>query len=177
MSRAPADAAWRPARSERAIPGVPASPGLAIGPLFQFQPARVSVPDEPAGSPEEEKQRLAQAVETAREQLAQLYTAVSARAGRAEAMIFRAHQALVLDPALHAEVNAHIDAGEPAARAWQRAIARRAVQVGSADDARLADRAADLRDVGERVLRVLAGTELGEPQLPDHLKPHAKEQA
>ncbi|HEX6042661.1 phosphoenolpyruvate--protein phosphotransferase [Longimicrobium sp.] len=160
--------AWTPPGGERAIPGVSASPGLAIGPLYQFQATRVVVPDQPVADVEEETRRLAQAIETAREQLADLYAAVESRSGKGEAMIFRAHQALILDPELHAEVHASIGEGHGAAWAWQRAIETRAVEVGSVDDERLAARATDLHDVGQRVLRVLVGTEHGEPHFPDH---------
>jgi phosphoenolpyruvate-protein phosphotransferase len=160
--------AWTPAQGERAIAGVGASPGLAIGPLYQFQATRVVVGDRPGEDAGAEKRLLAQAIETAREQLADLYASVEARSGKGEAMIFRAHQALILDPELHAEVHAAIDEGHGAAWAWQRAIETRAVEVGSVDDERLAARATDLHDVGQRVLRVLAGTEHGEPHFPDH---------
>jgi phosphoenolpyruvate-protein phosphotransferase len=160
--------AWTAPQGERAIAGVSASPGLAIGPLYQFQVTRVVVSDQPAEDAEEEKRRLGQAIETAREQLSTLYASVEQRSGKGEAMIFRAHQALILDPELHAEVHAEIDAGHGAAFAWQRAIETRAVEVGSVDDERLAARATDLHDVGQRVLRLLAGTEHGEPHFPDH---------
>jgi phosphoenolpyruvate-protein phosphotransferase len=160
--------AWTPPKGERAIPGVSASPGLAIGPLYQFQVTRVVVSDQPAEDAAEEKRRLGQAIETAREQLSTLYASVEQRSGKGEAMIFRAHQALILDPELHAEVHAEIDAGHAAAFAWQRAIETRAVEVGSVDDERLAARATDLHDVGQRVLRALVGTEHGEPSFPDH---------
>ncbi|HLM69706.1 MAG TPA: phosphoenolpyruvate--protein phosphotransferase, partial [Longimicrobium sp.] len=160
--------AWTPARGERSIPGVSASPGLAIGPLYQFQVTRVVVTDPAAADPAEEKRRLGQAIETAREQLSTLYASMEQRSGKGEAMIFRAHQALILDPELHAEVHAEIEVGRAAAYAWQRAIETRAVEVGSVDDERLAARATDLHDVGQRVLRALVGTEHGEPSFPGH---------
>lgn len=160
--------AWEPVSEGHAIPGVPASPGLAIGPVYQFQDTRIEVADRPVGMPPEERRRLKRAIEAAREQLADLYASVEARSGKGEAMIFRAHQALILDPELHAEVEAQIDAGHGAAWAWQRAIEARAVEVGSVDDERLAARATDLHDVGQRVLALLAGTEHGAPQIPDH---------
>ena len=160
--------AWTPERDGRAITGVSASPGIAIGPLWQFQATRIVVTERPSSDPQEEKHRLAQALETAREQLGDIYAEVSARAGKSEAMIFRAHQALLADEDLTAEVRAGIDAGQGAAWAWQQAISARVAEVAQVEDERLAARAADLRDVGQRVLRLLAGAEHGEPHLPDH---------
>jgi phosphocarrier protein FPr len=160
--------AWEPVSEGHSIPGVAASPGLAIGPVYQFQVTRIEVTDRPVAPPPEERRRLKRAIEAAREQLAELYTSMEARSGKGEAMIFRAHQALILDPELHEEVEAQIDAGHGAAWAWQRAMEARAVEVGSVDDERLAARATDLHDVGQRVLALLAGTEHGAPHFPDH---------
>ncbi len=49
--------------------GVAASPGLAIGPLFQFQATRIVVSDRPGDGPGAERRLLAEAIEAAREQL------------------------------------------------------------------------------------------------------------
>jgi phosphocarrier protein FPr len=159
--------AWTPATEGRVAIGVAASPGLAIGPLFQLQATRIVVVDEPGGGPESELRRLAEAVESAREQLGVLFEEVRERSGRGEAMIFRAHQALLADEELHAEVAALVDAGHGAAWAWQQAVERRVAEVAEVEDERLAARAADLHDVGQRVLRALVGTTHGAPRFPD----------
>ena len=88
---APAEAAlaWQPVSGGRALVGVSASPGLAIGRLFQSQATRVVVTDRTAADPASEQRQLEQAVETAREQLDELYTAGAARYGKNEAGIFR----------------------------------------------------------------------------------------
>jgi phosphocarrier protein FPr len=160
--------AWTPAGASHMVAGVAASPGLAIGPLYQFQATRIAVTDAPADDADAEKRRLAQALETAREQLGGVYESVKARAGAGEAAIFRAHQALLADADLRAQVHATIDTGHGAAWAWQQAIAERVAEISKVRDERLAGRAADLHDVGQRVLRALVGTEHGEPHFPDH---------
>src|SRR5207253_85691 len=81
--------------------------------------------------------------------------------------IFRAHQALLADPDLLDDVHARVEGGHSAAWAWQRAVETRVADVQQLGNARLAGRAADLHDVGQRVLRLLAGTEDSEPVLPD----------
>ncbi|HEX2203656.1 MAG TPA: phosphoenolpyruvate--protein phosphotransferase, partial [Longimicrobium sp.] len=160
--------AWRPESNGRALAGVPASPGLAIGPLWRFQAARIVVDDRPEGEPAEEARRLEAALEAAREQLETLHDEVEARAGKSEAMIFRAHQALLADEDLRGEVRVAVAAGHGAAWAWQRAVDARVAEVATVADPRLAGRAADLRDVGQRVLRLLAGEERGAPRFPGH---------
>jgi phosphocarrier protein FPr len=159
--------AWESESSVGAVAGVPASPGIAIGRLFQFQTTRIAVTDRPAADPQAEIRQLAQAIETAREQLADIYESVAARSGKSEAAIFRAHQALISDQDVEAEVHALIHQGHSAAWAWQRAIEERVTEIQQLNDERLAGRAADLRDVGQRVLRLLAGTSHGAPHFPD----------
>ena len=159
--------AWTPESAGRVITGLSASPGIAIGPVRLYQASRVVVTDRAADDPAEEKRRLAQAVETAREQLETVYDEVCERAGKAEAAIFRAHQALLADPDLLAEVHAEVDAGHAAGWAWQQAVKARVAELRAVDDERLAARAADLHDIGQRVLRALVGAEHGAPHLPE----------
>lgn len=163
---AAATRAWVPESSGRAIGGVGASPGLAIGRLHQYQASRVVV-REAAGDPAVERLRLAQALETAREQLQDVHDTMATRVGRADAAIFRAHQAFLADEDLLADVTALVDGGNGAAWSWQHAIEKRVADVAGLGDERLRGRAADLHDVGQRVLRILSGIEHGEASLPD----------
>ncbi len=97
--------AWVPESSGRAVAGVAASPGLAIGRLHHFQADHIVVKDS-AGDPDVELQKLRDAVESAKEQLQDMYDAMKARVGKNEAAIFRAHQAFLTDPELFAEATA-----------------------------------------------------------------------
>jgi len=146
--------AWTPVSSGRSIAGVAAAPGLAIGPLYQFQASRIVVQDGSRGA-ETEHRQLREALATAREQLDDVYESVKRRSGKDEAAIFRAHQALLDDPELIAEVGAQIAAGHGAAWAWNQTIEARAADVRQVGDERLAGRAVDLHDVGQRVLGLL----------------------
>jgi phosphoenolpyruvate-protein phosphotransferase len=158
--------AWVPVSGGRAITGVAAAPGLAIGPLYQFQASRIVVHDSTQGA-QAEHQRLRDALAAAREQLNAVYESVKQRSGKNEAAIFRAHQALLDDPELVGEVNAQIAAGHGAAWAWNQTVEARAADVRQVGDERLAGRAVDLHDVGQRVLRLLVSVHHGEPALPD----------
>jgi phosphocarrier protein FPr len=158
---------WSPPPGIHAVTGIAAAPGVAIGPLFQFRAARVVGADRPQSDPAAARHDLSQALETAREQLEDIHDAVAARSGKAEAAIFRAHQALLRDEDLAAEAGALIDAGHGAAWAWDRVVSACATDLRRVADARVAARAADLHDVGQRVLRLLAGTQQGAPELPD----------
>jgi phosphotransferase system HPr (HPr) family protein len=127
---------WQPESNVRAIMGVSASPGIAIGRLFQFQATRIVVTDRPSSDAQAEQRQLEQALEAAREQLAELYDAVAARSGKSEAGIFRAHQALLDDEDLYAEVRALIEGGHSAAWSWQRAIDERVAELQQVNNER-----------------------------------------
>ncbi len=167
---APASApttAWTPKNVTRTIMGVGAAPGLAIGPLFQMQRTEIVVEDTP-GDDATEQERLAQAVEMAYDQLGTLHNEVKARGSANEAAIFLAHQALLDDPELADAVRAEIQNGHGAAWAWDQVIERQADELRQLSDERLAARAADLHDVGQRVLRLLAPmADHGTSTLPD----------
>ncbi|HEU4677965.1 MAG TPA: phosphoenolpyruvate--protein phosphotransferase, partial [Terrimicrobiaceae bacterium] len=115
-----------------------------------------------------EKLALKRAIATANEQITDIYEQVSKQSGKGQAAIFRAHLALLNDSEIFQEVSTQIDAGHSAAWSWQQAIERRALELKQIENDRLAERAADLHDIGQRVLRLLAGTEHGAPRLPDH---------
>ena len=164
----PADAqVWSPPPGIHAVTGIAAAPGVAIGPLFQFRAARVVAADRHQDDPAAARHALAQALETAREQLGDIHDAVAAQAGTAEAAIFHAHQALLAGRG-HRRRSRRADRRRP----WRgvgmdQVVSARVADLRGCTDARMAARAADLHDVGQRVLRPLAGTEHGAPALPD----------
>jgi phosphocarrier protein FPr len=163
----PQSAGWEPAGPGTAVPGIPASPGLAIGPLWQLKRRRLVV-ERMAKDPAVEESRLRGAIESARAELLDLYEDVKSKSGAARAAIFRAHEAFLDDPDLSAEAIAAIRAGASAGWAWREVITARAAELEVVDDPLLAARAVDLGDVGQRVLRFLAETDDETAALPDH---------
>lgn len=148
-----------------AIPGIAASPGLAIAPVFQFRRGKI-VFEHMAKDSDAEAVRLQQAIETAKVQLQELYAAVKDRSGAGKAAIFLAHQEFLDDPELGADAVAQVQAHRSAASAWQQAYEQRAQALEQLNDPLLAGRASDLRDVGRRVLRLLADRVEADPVLP-----------
>lgn len=149
-----------------AIPGIAASPGLAIGSVYHVKRGKM-VFAATAADPAAEETKLRQAIETAKAQLQDLYEEVRVKAGAAKAAIFQAHQEFLDDPELQQEAVIPLQEQRSAAWAWQQAYEQRASSLEQLSDRLLAGRAADLRDVGRRVLRLLAETVEDEPQLPD----------
>lgn len=149
-----------------AIPGIAASPGLVIAPIYQLKRGKI-VFEATAKDPAAEATRLQQAIEAAKVQLQDLYQEVKAKAGTAKAAIFQAHQEFLDDPDLHQEASSYLKDNRSAAWAWQQSYENRAVALEKLADPLLAGRATDLRDVGRRVLRLLADRVEDTPQLPD----------
>ena len=136
--------------------GVTASPGLAVGNVFQVRHQDVAVP-ETAEDVEAEQLKLADAIETSRRQLEALQYQLHGQADANKAAIFAAHQEVLGDPELHEMVRSAILKGKSAAFAWQQMINTQAEQLARMNNPLLAARAADVRDVGQRVMQNLTG--------------------
>jgi phosphocarrier protein FPr len=158
---------WAPAGVAVAVPGIAASPGIAIGPLWPLKHRRLVV-ERTARDPAAEEHRLRQALESARAELRDLHDEVKARSGAGKASIFRAHEAFLDDPELEAAALSSMRRGTSAGWAWREVIEARSAELAALDDPLLAARAVDLGDVGQRVLRFLAESDAEEPKLPDH---------
>ncbi|KAB2541287.1 PTS fructose transporter subunit IIA [Salipiger aestuarii] len=149
----------------KTLPGISSSPGYALAPVFQFLREDVSFATD-ADDPSTEQARLDAALQTAWRQLEALYEDVWKKSGPAKAQIFRAHQEFLGDPEMIEAAAALIAQGRSAGFAWNTAVSERADMLSGMPDATLAARAADLRDVGLRVLKQL-GEVTGGARLPD----------
>lgn len=137
------------------LQAIPASPGIAHGPAY-VQVARAFEFAARGESPEAERQRLDEARTAISREIDALVERSQVKAIRD---IFVTHQALLDDPELLDEVQARLVEGASAEAAWSQVIERVAGQQEALRDALLAERAADLRDVGRRVLARLCGVE------------------
>ena len=139
------------------LPGVTASPGIAIGQAGLFRLAEIAVTRQGSGATTE-RAALDAALATVTTRLA----AKSATATGAERAILSAHAALLDDPTLTDAAHAAIATGDSAAYAWRTAIRAQADALHATGDARLAERADDMLDLERQVLRALAGEDLDE---------------
>jgi phosphocarrier protein FPr/phosphocarrier protein len=130
--------------------GVRASPGLAVGEIFQFRPADAEVPEEGAGAAREEA-ALASALEGAAEELGGL----KGQAGE----IAAAHRALLADPELLRGARDWIARGKSAGFAWRAATRTHAEAIRATGNDLLIERIDDLLDVERQVIYGLLGEE------------------
>ncbi|HJH21688.1 MAG TPA: phosphoenolpyruvate--protein phosphotransferase, partial [Pseudomonas lactis] len=132
-------------------------------------PAHIQVPqvfDYPlrGESAAAERQRLHTALSDVRTDIQGLIERSQAKAIRE---IFITHQEMLDDPELTDEVDTRLKQGESAEAAWMSVIEAAAKQQEALQDALLAERAADLRDIGRRVLAQLCGVQsVQEPSEP-----------
>jgi phosphoenolpyruvate-protein phosphotransferase (PTS system enzyme I) len=137
--------------------GIPASAGIAIGSVFCYIPTKLTVPDCPAFTINEEMARFETARNQARVELQHLFAAIEKRAGKEEALIFEAHQEMLSDPALEGKIREFVGVGQTAEQAVVRATEELAGLLASMSDELFAARALDVKDVGRRILRILLG--------------------
>lgn len=139
------------------LQGVPGAPGLASGPAFLWQKKQMIVPRLEGRDPAEEERRLREAIELASEQIRELSRELEADGHLDEAAVFDAHVMLVQDRSLNKRVQAALAKGVNAEAGWSDAVEKFAGQLDALPDETLRLRAADLRDVGRRVLGILLG--------------------
>ena len=152
----PAMPASAPGSADGVLRGVSASPGVAIGNVFQFRHDD-AVLEARATDPERERRALGTAIAEARAQLGALRARLAGGADTEQAGIFRAHQELLEDPEVVDQAMLSVRGGASAAFAWKQAYSAQADRLVALKNPVIAGRAADLRDVGRRVLHLLVG--------------------
>jgi phosphocarrier protein FPr len=145
--------------------GVGASPGVAIGHVFQLR-HQDAIIQERAADPNQERRELDAAIASAHLQLETLRTRMAAEADLDRAAIFSAHQELLEDPEVLDEAATQIRNGASAAYAWRSAVTAQANRLLGLKNPLLAGRAGDMKDVGRRVLHLLIGDDDSSPLIP-----------
>ena len=161
----PDPAAPRARRDPRALAGVCASPGIAVGAAFQSRQDQVEAA-EAKEEPAPARLRLAAALEAAKAELEVLLSKLSAEGAAEQAAVFGAHRELLEDPDLLELAEGGVAKGAGAVAAWRGAYQQYARDLSRLDNKLLAGRAVDIRDVGARVLRLVAGAPLKQRELP-----------
>lgn len=140
--------------------GIPVSEGIAIGAAFRCEPELIQVEAQYTEDPETQWQHLKLACSEAQSEIMILCQEISAHGGEAEAAIFEAHLLYLSDPSLMEAAQTLIfEQHYSAAYAWQQMIDQTIAAYEQLHDPYLRTRSADVLDVGQRVLRVLTGSQ------------------
>lgn len=146
------------------LTGIPASDGIAIGTAFIYQPVAPVVERRTITDPAAESARLDEAVITASAALETLKAKTEAMIGPEEAQIFEVHRMFLEDPVFVDEIKTAISTEMINAEAAVEKVSGVLVaQFLGLEDEYFRQRAADIQDVSQRLLRLLTG--LGESSL------------
>jgi phosphotransferase system enzyme I (PtsI) len=134
------------------LAGQVASPGLAAGPLVLLRESVVATPVLPTGIAGLDRLEAARALASA--EIAELASGADTEA--AEILEFQI--AMLEDDSLVEPVREGVGAGGDLGTAWRAALDAMVAEYEAAEDAYFRGRAADIRDIRDRVLRHLSGT-------------------
>lgn len=149
------------------LKGVSASDGIAIGTCVTWTNEELDLQVVGAGH-EQESKRLEEAIAEAKTSLTGLMKSME-ETDPHRAKIFNAHLTLLEDPELSEQADRGIAKQNYTAEyAWRTAYSTMADELEALSSEVLAERANDVRDVGERVLHKLLGIEDSERELPDN---------
>ncbi|GIV63576.1 MAG: multiphosphoryl transfer protein [Bellilinea sp.] len=143
---------------ERTLRGLPISEGVAIAPIFHYESLPPRIPDYSVEDPAAEWQKLHSAVEKVRHAILNRQREMVNRLGEDEAAIFEAHALLLADEEILENARLLIEEKHyNAARAWKESVDGIVARFQALTDDYLKQRAVDVQDVGNQVLRELSG--------------------
>lgn len=151
------------------VKGLPASSGIAIGPIWIYRPVKLEIERHNISDVDSELSRFDAARRLAANQLKGLEEKARGEMGEQEAAIFDAHQMILEDPeflkgVVHRvrEEKINIEAAVHAC------IEEFATELAAVEDEYIKARADDIRDVGKRLLKILLGAEAQVRKFPDY---------
>jgi len=157
ISETPTPAVPAPAALKNGpVYGIPASIGVAVGPVYLYNPVFPKIKTRDVDDPKAEMIRLADALNTALKEIEALAAKAKRTAGPGEATIFDFHRLILSDPDLVEPAKETIQKERINAEAvWRQVMEATADRYRSLDNAYMQARVADVIDAGNRVLRHL----------------------
>ncbi len=148
------------------LTGVSASPGFGVGQAYLIHPQVQlgSLAERRTNDPEREIQQLHAAVERSVKELEVLKERVKEQLPELDRAIFDAHRMMIEDPGFLEKIEAYIQRGYAAETSLKKVVEEYVDALGKAANEHLRDRTADIRDIGQRLLRHLLG--LSEKERP-----------
>lgn len=141
------------------IQGIAASPGIAIGEVVRLEKTKhefrktIIAEEVP-----QEKERFLAAMNTAMAELEELKARTAANFGQEKAEVFGAHQMMLEDPMfVDAVLEAIGQRHSSSEAAIEETVESIAGMLSVLDDPYMRERAADIRDIGQRMIRILQG--------------------
>ena len=138
--------------------GLGVSPGIGIGNAFIIDKSSININKSHIDDVEKEIDRLKAAFDTAKDQLNELYNRSIEELGEKEAQIFKSHEMMLEDDTFISEVEDRISDEKVVAEFALNEVSKIYIKMfQSIEDEYLRERAEDIRDVMNRVIRILMG--------------------
>jgi|TARA_B110000879_G_scaffold142630_1_gene185529 phosphotransferase system enzyme I (PtsP) len=153
---------------EAVFRGIPSSPGVGIGRVVLVSDTAdlASVPERFAEDSAAEIEIFRTALESAKQDMRNLGEGLESKLSSEEMALFEVYIRMLDDRSLGGEVIAAIIAGQAAQSAWSSVILKHVRTFQKMDDPYLRERAADVNDLGKRVLGYLQRNEKKSLPLP-----------
>ena len=150
--------------------GVPGSPGVAIGNVVVMSPAADlrGVPYKTCDDIDAERIFFHRCLGLARNDIKELGEQLESRLSAQERALFDAYLSMLDDASMGGEVSERIGKGVTAAYAWSEVILEHESNFSSMSDPYLRERAADVRDLGRRVLAHLQASSQHSRTFPEN---------
>lgn len=150
--------------------GIAASPGFGIGRAHILHPHIVfsEIEDRPVDDPAEEVARFDRALEIAARDLERQREKMKEILPEATSDIFDAYLLMMRDDAVSGRIRAIIQEGVSAEYAVRRVVEDYLSAFDSIEDPYLQERALDVKDIGQRLLRILLGIGEASERAPDN---------
>ncbi|WP_069651047.1 phosphoenolpyruvate--protein phosphotransferase [Caloranaerobacter ferrireducens] len=140
--------------------GIAASPGIAIGKVLIKKDFQIKIEKKNIDNIEDEIKRLNKAIKVSKQQIDSLYQHTLENIGQEEAKIFEAHIMILDDPEYFGQVEEKIKTEKINAEHALKQVTDKFLEIfQNMDNEYMKERAADIKDVSNRVIRELLGIE------------------
>ncbi|MCM3721150.1 phosphoenolpyruvate--protein phosphotransferase [Solibacillus isronensis] len=149
------------------IQGIAAASGISIAKIVKFESVALLDQTE-IGTTVQELAKLTQAIDDSKIDLQQLEAQTAERLGASEAEVFGAHLLVLQDPEYIGAIEALIQEGSGATQAIEAVQNQFMALFLALDDEYMKERAADVNDVSQRLMRKVTGTN---ESVSDYIEP------
>lgn len=143
------------------LKAIGASNGIAIAKVYKLIEQRIEVEKEQVTNIEEQLRNLEQALDISLTEIRKLYTETLKNLGEDKAKIFMAHEQIISDPTIIDEIKQMITSEQVTSSYASFVIANKYIAMFKAmDDAYMRERASDIEDVTNRLIKHLLGIKI-----------------
>lgn len=139
------------------LEGISASPGIGIGKVLRYRERELKFNRDKTEDSGLELERYHRAVDKFCKVIEERAELVEESLGKDQAAIIRAHVQMIRDPYMQGQIEGKIAANLPAESALESVMGTFLTMLSGADDEVIRQRAADVRDIRDGMLRMLLG--------------------